>query len=238
MTSSPTSGDLQIISRIAVFCGLRQETVAHFIAGAVAVMLSPHEILFRQGDPATAFFIVIDGWIKLYRITLSGEETVVNVLTRGGSYAESHALTGACYPATAEAVSNSRVVRIPANHVVRCIRESPDIALAMIASASHHLHDLVQQIEQLKAQSGVQRVAEFLASLVPVESGSCDIALPYDKLLIAARLGLKPESLSRTFAKLRSVGVAVHASHVAVTDIGRLRQIASDERATVRGSFR
>jgi len=130
------------------------------------------------------------------------------------------------------------VVRIPANHVVRCIRESPDIALAMIASASHHLHDLVQQIEQLKAQSGVQRVAEFLASLVPVESGSCDIALPYDKLLIAARLGLKPESLSRTFAKLRSVGVAVHASHVAVSDIGRLRQIASDERATVRGSFR
>jgi len=160
------------------------------------------------------------------------------VLTRGGSYAESHALTGARYPATAEAVSNSRVVRIPANHVVRCIRESPDIALAMIASASHHLHDLVQQIEQLKAQSGVQRVAEFLASLVPVESGSCDIALPYDKLLIAARLGLKPESLSRTFAKLRSVGVAVHASHVAVSDIGRLRQIASDERATVRGSFR
>ena len=36
MTSSPTSGDLQIISRIAVFCGLRRETVAHFIAGAVA----------------------------------------------------------------------------------------------------------------------------------------------------------------------------------------------------------
>ena len=65
MTSSPTSGDLQIISRIAVFCGLRKETVAHFIAGAAAVMLSPHEILFRQGDPATAFFIVIDGWIYL-----------------------------------------------------------------------------------------------------------------------------------------------------------------------------
>ena len=108
----------------------------------------------------------------------------------------------------------------------------------MIATASHHLHDLVQQIEQLKAQSGVQRVAEFLASLVPVESGSCVIALPYDKLLIAARLGLKPESLSRTFAKLRSVGVAVHASHVAVSDVGRLRQIAADERSTVRGSFR
>jgi hypothetical protein len=50
--------------------------------------------------------------------------------------------------------------------------------------------------------------------LAPVEHGCCVIALPYDKNLIAARLGLKPESLSRAFANLRSVGVAVHAAHV------------------------
>jgi CRP-like cAMP-binding protein len=117
-----------------------------------------------------------------------------NVLTRGGSYAESHALTGARYPATAEAVSKTRVVRIPADHVVRCIRENPEIALAMIAAASQHLHDLVQEIEQLKAQSGVQRVADFLASLMPFESGACVVGLPYEKSVIAARLGLKPES--------------------------------------------
>jgi CRP-like cAMP-binding protein len=122
--------------------------------------------------------------------------------------------------------------------MVRCIQESPDIALAMIASTSRHLHNLVQQVEQLKAQSGVQRVAEFLASLAPVENGSCVIALPYDKVLIAARLGLKPESLSRAFAKLKGVGVAVHTSHVAVNDVGKLRRLASDERSAIRGAFR
>jgi CRP-like cAMP-binding protein len=238
MASHPTAGDLQIITQIAVFRGLKRETVEHIIAPATAVMLSAHDTLFRQGDPATAFFIVIDGWVKLYRITLSGEETVIHVLTKGESFAEAVAFTGARFPATAEAVSEARVVRIPADHIVRCIRESPDIALAMIASTSAHLHHLVQQVEQLKAQSGVQRVAEFLASLTPVEHGSCVIALPYDKVLIAARLGLKPESLSRAFAKLRSVGVAVHAAHVAVSDVGKLRQLAADERAAVRGAFR
>jgi CRP-like cAMP-binding protein len=238
MASNPTAGDLQIITRIAVFRGLKPETVEHIIAPASAVMLAPHDTLFRQGDPATAFFIMIDGWMKLCRITLSGEETVVNILTKGDSYAEAHALTGARYPATAEAVSNARVVRIPADHIIRCIRESPDIALAMIAFASQHLHHLVQQIEQLKAQSGVQRVAEFLASLAPVDHGACVIALPYDKVVIAARLGLKPESLSRAFAKLKSVGVAVHASHVAVSDVAKLRQLASDERASIRGALR
>jgi CRP-like cAMP-binding protein len=148
------------------------------------------------------------------------------------------AFTGNRYPATAEAVTDARIVRIPADHIVRCIRASPDIALAMIASTSQHLHHLVEQVEQLKAQSGVQRVAEFLATLTPNEQGSCVVALPYDKVLIAARLGLKPESLSRAFAKLRSVGVEVHASHVAVGDIARLRQLAADDRSAIRGSLR
>lgn len=237
MSLHPTAGDLQIIGRIAVFRGLKPETVQHIIAPASAVTLKAHNVLFRQGDPATAFFIVIDGWIKLYRINVSGEETVIHILTKGESFAEAVAFTGVRFPATAEAVTDARVVRIPADHIVKCIRESPDIAIAMIASTSLHLHHLVQQVEQLKAQSGVQRVAEFLASLAPVEHGSCVIALPYDKVLIAARLGLKPESLSRAFAKLRSVGVAVHAAHVAVSDVAKLRRLAADERSAIRGTF-
>ena len=188
-------------------------------------MLKPHEGLFRQGDPATAFFIVIDGWVKLYRITPSGEETVIHILTKGGSFAEAVAFTGNRYPATAEAVSDARVARVPADHVVRCIRESPDIALAMIASTSQHLHHLVQQVEQLKAQSGVQRVAEFLASLSMAKQGKCAIALPYDKVLIAARLGLTPESLSRAFARLKGR----RRSHRRVTGRGqRYCKAASD----------
>ena len=60
MSSRLTVGDLQIITRVAIFRGLRSGTVEHIIEPATAVMLRPHEWLFRQGDPATAFFIVID----------------------------------------------------------------------------------------------------------------------------------------------------------------------------------
>ena len=96
----------------------------------------------------------------------------------------------------------------------------------------------MQQVEQLKAQSGLQRVAEFLASRATVDSGSCATTLPYDKVLIASRLGLKPESLSRGFAKLKSVGVAVHAGRVAVSDVAKLRRLAAEERSMVRGALR
>ena len=233
-----TTGDLQIISRIAMFRGLKAETVEHIVAPATAVTLRPRELIVRQDDPATAFIIVIDGWVKLYRTTPSGDDTVIEMLTKGHSFAEAVAFTGNRYLATAEAVSEARVARIPANHIVRCIRQSPDIALGMIASASQHMHHLIQQVEQLKAQSGVQRVAEFLASLSLAEQGHCAVALPYDKLLIAGQLGLTPESLSRAFARLRSIGVVVDASHVVVRDVAKLRQLANDDRSAVRGTLR
>ena len=238
MSSKLTAGDLQVISRVAVFRSLKPETVQHIIAPATAIMLRPHQIIMQQDDPATAFFIVIDGWVKISRTTQSGGETVIDMMKNGDSFAEAVAFSGGRYIATAEATQVARVARIPADHLIRCIRESPDIALAMIASTSQRMHYLVQQVEHLKAQSGVQRVAEFLASLSLAEQGRCALALPYDKILIAGRLGLTPESLSRAFAKLRGVGVTINASQVNVRDIVELRRIATDDRNAVRGTLR
>jgi CRP-like cAMP-binding protein len=235
---SPTPDDLRIVSHIAIFRGLKSETIERLIAPAGIVTLEHGETLFRQGDPARAFFILVEGWIKLYRITLSGDEAVIDLLTKGESFSEGAAFTGSPYPSHAEAVSDARIVRIPADHGIHCLREVPDIALAMIASTAQHLYQLVQQVEQLKAQSGVQRVAEFLASLCPANGNVCTIALPYDKALIAGHLGLKPESLSRAFAKLKSVGVEVRASHVVVNNVAKLRRLASDDRARIRGALR
>ncbi len=89
---------------------------------------------------------------------------------------------------------------------------------------------LVQQIEQLKAHTGSQRVAEFLLSLCEGESGACTISLPYDKALIAGRLGMKPESLSRAFQRLRCMGVDIDHSTATIADVGDLERHANDER--------
>lgn len=234
---APTSDDLNIASQTAVLSGLEPRIVQNLLAPATAIDLKPGHALFRQGEPASAFFIVVRGWIKLYRITPAGDEAILHVLTKGESLAEAVAFSGARYPATASAVTDARVVLIPALHVISCIRTMPDIAIAMIASTSQHLHQLVQRVEQLTAQSGLQRVAEFLAGLCPCADGPCTISLPYDKSLIAGRLGLKPESLSRVFAKLRTVGVDVRASDVVVSDVAQLRSLIADDRIASRSNI-
>ncbi|MBR0714940.1 Crp/Fnr family transcriptional regulator [Bradyrhizobium liaoningense] len=232
--TAPAPVDLEIAAEVPVFSGLKPQELAVLLAEASVFNLRPGHALFRQGEPAEAFFVILDGWIKLYRITPAGDEAVLNVLTRGESFAEAVTFTSGRYPATACAVTPARVMLIPANHVMNCVREMPDVAIAMIASTSQHLHRMVQQIEQLMAQSATQRVAEFLASLAPTARGPCTITLPYDKSLIAGRLGLKPESLSRVFAKLRSVGVDVRASTVVVRDMGLLCRLVACDRTKPR----
>ena len=230
MVSSPTASDLDVVRRINVFRGVKPLVFERLIAPAVTLTFKSGDTVFRQGDPAASFFIVVDGWIKLYHITATGKEAVIYVFTKGESIAEAVAFTGQSYPAAAEAASDARIVRIPATHIIKCIRDTPDIALAMMASTSMHFHHLLEQIAQLKVQSAVQRVAEFLVSLCPSGKGPCTIALPYEKILIAGRLGIKPESLSRVFAKLKSAGVEVHDLRVIVHDPNALRRVATGNR--------
>ena len=237
MASAPNPDDLDIVRRINVFRGLNPRMIQQMIAPATALSLREGEVVCRQDVPAAAFFIVVDGWIKLYRITVAGDEAVINVLAKGDSFAESAAFTGQPYLHTAEAASAARVIRVPVAHVVKCIQGTPEFAQAMIAAMAQHMNHLVQQVEQLKAKLGVQRLAEFLVSLCPNGQGTCTVALPYDKTLIAGRLGIKPESLSRAFAKLRSVGVQVHAAHVEVCNPDKLRRFAADDRGSARKSL-
>jgi len=94
----------------------------------------------------------------------------------------------------------------------------------MLASSSQHLKFLVEHIEQIKVLDAPQRVGDFLLRLCCRREGRCIVELPYEKSLIAMRLGMKPESLSRALARLRPLGVAVEREQVTISDVGLLRR--------------
>ncbi|SEK02972.1 cAMP-binding domain of CRP or a regulatory subunit of cAMP-dependent protein kinases [Cribrihabitans marinus] len=189
------------------------------------------ETLFLQEETANAIHVVLDGWVKLYRIAPTGAEAVVSVFTRGESFGEAVALKQMPYPVSAEAVTPCEIMHIPSQVLVSLMRKDPDIGVSILAATFSHLHSLVSQLEQLKAQTGAQRVAGFLLGLCQEEEGGCEVTLPYDKMLIAGRLGMKPESLSRAFSRLKSAGVKVQRNHAVIDDIPTLRDYADSDPA-------
>ena len=187
--------------------------------------------VFLQGERASAIYIVAEGWVKLYRIAPNGAEAVVGVFTKGRSFGEAVAFRHDTYPVSAEAVTDCSLIRIEADAFLRLLRDNPEVAIMMLSATYVHLHSLVQQVEALKAQTGAQRVAEFLLELATCTQGACEVVLPYDKFLIAGRLGMKPESLSRAFVKLRGQGVTIRQNNAAIEDVIMLRAFAEEDPA-------
>jgi len=214
--------DWQIVRSTPLFGNMPQDVAQSIIGNQSVRSYDKGVTLFQQGEPASSFFVVLNGWVKLFRITPDGHEAVVAVFRRGETFAEAAMFLGARYPVSAEVVMPSRLLRVDGEVLRKRIREQPDLALSMLASASHHLKALVEQIEQIKVLSAPQRVADFLVRLCRVRDGGCTIELPYEKSLIAGRLGMKPESLSRALAKLRPLGVSVDRENVAIVDVGLL----------------
>ncbi|WP_208989371.1 Crp/Fnr family transcriptional regulator [Pseudovibrio sp. POLY-S9] len=236
MSTTIVSSEVEKLAEIPLLKRLSTEAREQLLRGATKKSVSRGEMIFFQDDKADAFFIVLEGWVKVFRATSSGDEAVVGVFTRGQTFAEGAAFTNSNYPASGEAVTDSVVLCIPVAHLANSIAADPNIALAMMSSLSMHLHQLVLQIEGLKTHTGAQRVAEFLLNLSTEPAGSCTLVLPYDKALIAGRLGMKPESLSRAFQKLKSYGVEVKQNRAIISNVQVLRTLVEQERTVVMHS--
>lgn len=223
--------DADIARQSVLLGGVPAEIGDAILAQSVNRNFARGETIFLHGDPALHVFIVLEGWVKLFRITQAGAEAVVAVFTRGQSFGEAVAFRDAEYPVNAEAVTDCRLMQVDAPALLGRMRANPELFTAILASTFRHLQALVGQVEQLKAQTGAQRIAEFLLELCRAEAGACSVTLPYDKTLIAGRLGMKPESLSRGFARLREAGVTVTQNQAEIADIEALRDFVEQDRA-------
>jgi len=224
-------GHLNIVRNSPLLRGLPDPIAEDLLASSSERVFSRGETIFVQGEDARLIYVVIEGWVKLYRVASNGSEAIVNVFTRGHGFGEAAALRQHPYPVSAEAVTDCILLAIPARKLLTMLQYEPEMSMAVIAATFQHLHELVNQIEQIKSQTGAQRVADFLCRLCDCETGSCVVTLPYDKVLIAGRLGMKPESLSRAFARLKTVGVHVSRHNARIDDIAALHEYAQSDPA-------
>lgn len=219
--------DLSIIRRIPLFDNISDDSLKILLANSFPKEHPKGKVLFLRDEPADCFYIVLDGWVKVYRETAEGDEAVLGVFTRGESLAEAAAFMGKDYPASAQVVEQARLLPILSKPFRSHVTDMPEIAMNMLASMSKRAHHHVAEIEQLKTRSATLRVTDFLLKLCPVKEGSAVVSLPYDKTLISRRLGMQPESLSRILAKLRKNGVKTEMNRVVISDVESLIDFAN-----------
>ena len=225
--SGLSPAELGLVRRTPVFESLAPAALAPLLEGAIAKPFPRHAVLFLQGEPATRFFIVLEGWVRLYRQTPDGHEVTIAVFGRGESFAEAVVLQTMPFPVSAQTVADSRLLVIPAEGFLRHLRGSTELCFKVMAAMARRLQTLVLQLENVASRPTVQRLAQFLLRLCDRPAGPCRVELPLDKNLIAARLGMQPETLSRGLAKLRRAGVEADGPHLHISDVTRLRRLVA-----------
>ncbi len=195
------------------------------------VTLDARQLLFQRGEPARNFYLVLEGSVKLALQSRAGDEKIVERLGPGQSFAEALMFMDApMYPLAAIATDPSLVLAVPNAEYRAVLAESPPTCLRLLAELSRRLHGLVREIEELTLASATNRFVRHVLDLAgspPAGAAQVTITLPESKQMLASRLAIKPETLSRILRTLNDSGVVtVDGRSIHVPDLDRLRAVA------------
>mgnify|MGYP002725561768 CR=1 FL=1 len=224
------------LKRLILFRNFTEEQLGRVCRSASTSQLEKGGRLFEQGDAANCFFYLLEGQIKLSRISIEGDEKIIEVISPGGVFAEALMFLEATnYPVTAEALSNSRLIRVHFQDYRNVLRESVDVCFGMFADLSKRIHGLVMEIDHLTLQNAACRVAGYLMTHAPEDTNEYD--LETSKHVLASRLSIKPETLSRIIKQLCTMElIQLKGNHVTILDPDKLREF-SDSCALEEGSL-
>ena len=222
-----TRDDIRRLGQVHLFSGLVPDDLRKLLATSSTRRYPDHTTLFMEGDPADRFFVVMDGWVKLFRLSENGQEVVISVSSPGESFAEAAIFDNNTFPVSAVAITDVRLLVVSAESLMRQLSENMDFTFNMLASMSRQMRRNVIKLHQMCSMSSTERLADFLIDLSNSHNGTARITLPLDKSLIAARLGMQPETFSRALAKLKTVGVQSVGHDVEIKDLNALRAMVN-----------
>lgn len=180
------------------------------------------EVLFQRGDQPHGFYFVVAGQVKLAVSSAQGTEKVVEIIGPRQSFGEAVMFMNCPYPVFAEALCETTLLHVGQAVVTELVAQDPGFTNKLLAGMAIRLHSLVQDVETYSLQSSVQRVIGYLLQIAGIDATGT-IELPTSKQVIASRLNLTPETLSRVFHELSGAGlISVQGRNIQLHDPDRL----------------
>lgn len=196
------------IAKLQLFHGLTESELRFLLSHSRVSNFSKGNLIFIEGERVSRFYIILEGWVKLFKGDKDGQESILKMVNNGESLLESAILHNSVFPVSAQAIENVSLLSIPSTLIREEMQNNKTLAINMLAKIADRSQELISQFEQLTLKTVTQRVGGFLLKLY-LENGEKvnSVKLPYDKSLIAGYLGMKPETFSRTLQNLRKHGI-------------------------------
>jgi len=189
----------RILDQVRFFEGISSSSKKALSKFCIPVERSKQTMLFREGEPGEAMFLLVRGRISLLKLSSDGRETVIKVIKPGEVFAEVILFERKSYPVTAMALTEILVFQLLRRDLLDLLRQE-DFRNDFIAMLLRKQRYLADKIQQLTSQDVEQRLRAFLLEQYGEQA---EIHAEINKKQLAAGIGATPETLSRLLQDLK-----------------------------------
>lgn len=218
-----------VLANVRLFTGIGQRRVAEVAARARGLQVRRNGTLCERGACLGGVYAIAYGQIKL-AFRGEGEERVARIAGAGETFGLAAAMLGRPTPYEAVALEDSLVIMVPTAALLQMVENDPRFARAVILELAERTMTLLAEVESGALHRGAQRLAAYLDALAGEKgNGTCTVHLPTTKTVIAARLGIKKETLSRLLRGLAQKRlILVEQREIEILDRPRLAALARE----------
>ncbi len=219
--------DLEQLEKNPVLGPLPESARNELLEDSLELELPAGTTLFRQGEDARFLRIVLEGRVALVGSSDHKDETVVEFFQTDDVFIIPAVILELPFLMSAKTVEDSRILMIPANRFREVMEREQSLSLAVARELGRHWRLMIRQVKDLKLRSAPQRLGSYLLSLADTDRKHDEIELPEQRGMLARRLGMTPENLSRAFSRLQSSGVQSRGRLIVLSDIPALREFCA-----------
>lgn len=217
--------EIEEMRKLPLFAGVAPAQVEAMLRPAFLQRFPPHVDLVHEGEPADFLHVVVEGQVEVFS-AYRDRETTVAVLGPGHSFIVAAVVLDRLYLKSARALTAARVLLLPAEAVRKAFTEDAAFARAMAIELAHAYRGVVKELKNQKLRSSLERLANWLIARDTETGGKNRFELPFEKKILASRLGMAPEVLSRALAALVPYKVRVDGPVIEIGDPAALAQLA------------
>ncbi len=193
----------QILRRSSIFSSLNDDELGELADFAIERSFTSDEFIFWEGDSPEWFYIVAEGEVKVLKHSSLGREFIIAFFGPGEMFGEVAVFENKPYPASAQAVAETKVVVIRREDFLSFLANRPQVALRIINVLGGRLRDAQSRLRDLAGE----RVEQRLVSVLLMLSAKLGLTLPFTRQDIAEMAGTTTETAIRVLSHLKDRGI-------------------------------
>jgi CRP/FNR family transcriptional regulator, anaerobic regulatory protein len=195
------------VSLVPIFNHLEPDQMDEIMASVRSVSFKKGELVYQAGEQSDSLYIVNKGKIRIYRLSESGKEQLLRILTPGEFTGELALFNEGVLENYAEAMADTQVCLIKRSDLQALLLKYPSISLKVLTEFSKRLEQSEKQTARFATEKVETRLALFLAECLDLDISATEITLPMSKKDLASYLGTTPETISRKLTDFESAGL-------------------------------